>query len=70
MRDLGLEIVASEKKQKKRTNDFINKTGTLIFASHSRELLERFCNRCLVFDKGNIVFDGPIAKAFNYYDEL
>ena len=54
-------------KAQKRANEFIDKAGTLIFASHSDELLKRFCKRGLVFDKGSIVFDGLLDKALNFY---
>ena len=54
-------------KAQKRTNKFIDKAGTLIFASHSDELLKRFCVRGLVFEKGNIVYDGKLNDALNFY---
>lgn len=43
-------------KGEKKMNDFIDRAGTLVFASHSEELLKRFCKRGLVFDKGTIIF--------------
>ena len=56
-------------KAEKRTNEFIEKAGTLIFASHSDDLLKRFCNRGLVFDKGSIIFDGKLDDALELYYE-
>ena len=50
-----------------RMNEFIDKAGTLIFASHSEELLSRFCNRGLVFEKGSIIFDGSLNEALKLY---
>ena len=52
-----------------RTNQFIDKAGTLIFACHSDALLRRFCNRGLVFEKGSIIFDGPLDDALEFYNE-
>tara|TARA_Y100000589_G_scaffold327061_1_gene368170 strand:- start:1801 stop:2538 length:738 start_codon:yes stop_codon:yes gene_type:complete len=52
-----------------KMNSFLKDTGTLIFASHSEDLLKRFCNRGLVFDRGSIVFDGLLDDALNYYHE-
>ena len=56
-------------KAEKKMNDFIDKAGTLVFASHSEELLRRFCDRGLVFEKGNIVFDGTLIDALDFYHE-
>ena len=52
-----------------RTNQFIDKAGTLIFACHSDALLRRFCNGGLVFEKGSIIFDGPLDDALEFYNE-
>ena len=56
-------------KAEARANEFIHQAGTLIFASHSDDLLRRFCNRGLVFDKGSIIFDGQLENALNFYHE-
>ena len=52
-----------------KMNSFLNDAGTLIFASHSEELLKRFCTRGLVFERGTIVFDGLLDDALNYYHD-
>ena len=56
-------------KAETKMNNFLDETGTLIFASHSEALLKRFCTRGLVFEKGTIVFDGLLDDALNYYHE-
>ena len=58
-----------QKKAFNRLTEFISNSGTLFLASHSNELLLRFCKRGLVFEKGTIAFDGPIEKALNFYEE-
>ena len=45
-------------KAESKMSGFLSDAGTLIFASHSEELLKRFCSRGLVFERGTIVFDG------------
>ena len=50
-----------------RMKKFVDASGTLLFASHSEELLKKFCHRGLVFSQGSIVFDGLIDEALNYY---
>ncbi len=53
----------------KRLDSFINHSGTLLLASHSESLLTRFCKRGIVITKGNIVFDGDIMQAIEFYHE-
>lgn len=51
----------------RRLADFVEAAGTLILASHSQNLLRRFCDRGLVFQTGKIVFDGPLEAALSFY---
>lgn len=51
----------------KRLDAFIASAGTLFLASHSSELLRRFCRRGLVFHRGRIVCDQPLEEALAYY---
>tara|TARA_Y100001954_G_scaffold91506_1_gene100184 strand:- start:4564 stop:5376 length:813 start_codon:yes stop_codon:yes gene_type:complete len=55
-----------EKAQERMTR-FLSSAGTLLLASHSDELLRRFCRRGLVFDSGRLVFSGPLETALEYY---
>jgi ABC-type polysaccharide/polyol phosphate transport system ATPase subunit len=52
-----------------RLEQFIDTAGTLILASHSEDLLQRFCRRGLVFSQGQIVFDGPLTESLSFYHE-
>ena len=54
-------------KAQERMARFLSSAGTLLLASHSDELLRRFCRRGLVFDSGRLVFSGPLEKALDYY---
>mgnify|MGYP001237215432 CR=1 FL=1 len=65
--DIGTGDATFYEKAEKRLTDFINKTGTLIIASHSSELLKKFCKRGIVFSKGTIVYDGDIDDALDFY---
>ncbi len=51
----------------KRLEDFLSTTGTLFLASHSDQLLRRFCDRGLVFEEGKLIFDGPLNSALANY---
>ncbi len=50
-----------------RMQEFMESATTLFLASHSEELLKQFCNRGIVFSHGQIVYDGPLDAALNYY---
>mgnify|MGYP003348912221 CR=1 FL=1 len=52
-----------------RLDNFLNKSGSLFIASHSTELLRKFCSRGIVFSSGKIVFDGGIEEALNFYEK-
>ena len=55
-------------KAEKRLANFINRAGTLIIASHSPLLLQKFCKRGLVFSQGSIVYDGKLKDALDFYE--
>ena len=66
--DIGTGDATFYDKAEKRLTNFINKAGTLIIASHSSELLKKFCNRGLVFSEGSIIYDGKLEDALDFYD--
>ena len=53
-----------------RLECFLDTAGTLLLASHTERLLERFCTRGLVFSEGRIVFDGPLENALEFYEQI
>ena len=55
-------------KAEARLSEFMKATGTLLLASHSTELLRKFCSRGLVFDKGRLVYDGDLENALRAYN--
>ncbi len=56
-------------KAQDRLNSFLNKSGSLFIASHSSELLRKFCIRGIVFSSGKLIFDGKIEEALTFYEE-
>ena len=40
---------------------------TILFVSHNLPAIERLCSRCIVFEKGMIVFDGKPNEAIDFY---
>ena len=65
---LGAGDTSFYEKAQERMTRFLSSAGTLLLASHSNELLRRFCSSGLVFDSGRLVFSGPLDDALEYYD--
>ena len=65
--DEGLGTADKDFKEKaqKKIDDMLSKSGTLVFASHSAELLKRYCNRAIIFEKGKIIFDGTLKEGIS-----
>ncbi|WP_312318283.1 ABC transporter ATP-binding protein [Atlantibacter hermannii] len=57
-------------KAKKRITALIEQAEILVLASHDFGTLKEICNRGLLFHKGSLVFDGPIAGAIEKYKEV
>ena len=54
-------------KAEKRLRDVTEQSKILVIASHSRELIERTCNRVLWLDHGQIRADGPVSEVVPLY---
>ena len=63
----GAGDIAFYEKAQERMSKFLCSTGTLLLASHSEDLLRRFCRRGLVFDGGRLVFSGPLEDSLDFY---
>ncbi len=53
-------------KAQTRIGNMIANSGCLVLASHSNFVLSKFCQRGIVLDQGNILFDGPIDSAIEF----
>lgn len=56
-------------KARQRMEHFLSRSGTLLLATHSEEMLQNFCNKILVFEKGRLVFNGSVPDGLAYYRE-
>jgi len=52
-----------------RIESFASQTKVLIMATHSREVLEKFCNRGLFFESGQVKADGTVSDVWDAYAE-
>ena len=59
-----------QRKAKIQLDNFIDLSGTLVLASHSVDLLQRYCSRGLILHKGKIQFDGSLFRAIQLYQNL
>ncbi len=65
--------VGDEDFQKKSMNkifEFKEKGKTIVIASHNLSLIESFCDKVIVLDEGQKVFDGDSMKASSHYLDL
>ncbi len=51
-----------------KMSDVSNQEGrTVLYVSHNMSTIKRLCNRCIVLDRGKVVFDGDVNDAVNIY---
>lgn len=53
-----------------KIDDFKKSNKTIIFVSHSVELVKTFCSRVIVLDSGNLIYDGTPFDAVLKYNQL
>lgn len=46
-----------------------NENKTVLFVSHNMHTIRQFCSRCIVLDKGKIIFDGDTETAIDVYTQ-
>ena len=57
-------------KAQKRMEHFVGASSILVLASHSVELLERWCNRAILLDHGRIVALGDVKTTADAYRKM
>ncbi|AUH67350.1 MULTISPECIES: galactan export ABC transporter ATP-binding subunit Wzt/RfbE [Gordonia] len=68
--DEGIGAVDAEfmKKARVRLQALVERSGILVFASHSNEFLAQLCDRALWIDHGQIRMDGGIEEVVGAYE--
>jgi ABC-type polysaccharide/polyol phosphate transport system ATPase subunit len=61
---------AFQRKCLRAINERIAKGCTLVLVSHAPLAIQRTCERLIVLDAGQIIFDGPTAEGLRFYHEL
>ena len=72
---LAVGDMAFQKKCLDKMRDAAQKEGrTVLYVSHNMNTIRQLCDRCVVLDKGKVVFDGDTEEAIGVYrnqnDEL
>ncbi|MEC4594062.1 MULTISPECIES: ABC transporter ATP-binding protein [Nitrospirillum] len=56
-------------KAQKRMEDFVQRSSLMVLASHSLDLLERWCNKGLYLRNGNVIAYGPLKEVADVYQQ-
>lgn len=65
---LAVGDMAFQKKCLDKMREAAKKEGrTVLYVSHNMNTIRQLCDRCIVLDKGKVVFDGDVEKAIEVY---
>ncbi len=56
-----------QRKARGHLDRFIDSAGTIVLASHSEDLLRRYCTRGVILERGRIRYDGSLYRALQLY---
>jgi ABC-2 type transport system ATP-binding protein len=57
-------------KANKRMHELVDKAGILVFASHSEEHLQRFCNKAVLLERGRVRNEGRLEEILSEYQTI
>ena len=65
---LAVGDMAFQKKCLDKMRDAAKKEGrTVLYVSHNMNTIRQLCDRCVVLDKGKVVFEGDVEKSIEVY---
>lgn len=65
---LAVGDMAFQKKCLDKMRDAAKKEGrTVLYVSHNMNTIRQLCDRCIVLDKGKVIFDGDVERAISIY---
>lgn len=65
---LAVGDMAFQKKCLDKMRDAAKQEGrTVLYVSHNMNTIRQLCDRCVVLDKGKVVFEGDVEKSINCY---
>ena len=57
-------------KANKRIEDLMHNSNILVLTSHDNAVIKKFCNKAIVLDQGNLVFQGNVDDACAFYENI
>ncbi len=57
-------------KAQTRLQKFVEQSSVMVVATHSADIMKKWCNRAMVFEHGSMLFDGPVDAALGEYAKL
>lgn len=67
---IGAGDEAFRNKAKDKIYELIDKSGLLVLASHDESLIRKMCNKVLLLNRGQLVFEGSPDLAFIEYHKI
>lgn len=65
---LAVGDMAFQKKCLNKMKDAANKDGrTVLYVSHNMNTIRQLCDRCIVLDKGKVIYEGDVETAIQIY---
>jgi ABC-type polysaccharide/polyol phosphate transport system ATPase subunit len=56
-------------KAEERLKSFVERSSVVVVASHSRAILDQWCNRLFLLEHGRLIADGPVQDVLKEYDQ-
>ena len=65
--NIGAGDAEFQERVSKNLSALIHKVDILVVASHSNAIIEKYCNKAVVMNKGKIAFFGSVNEAIHYH---
>jgi ABC-2 type transport system ATP-binding protein len=67
---LAVGDLAFRRKCMKRIQGFLREGGSLVLMAHDPVLVQNICTRCLVMERGRVIFDGPSVEGVDLHFQI
>jgi ABC-2 type transport system ATP-binding protein/lipopolysaccharide transport system ATP-binding protein len=64
---IGTGDAAFMDKAEKRLNEFMNRSKIIVLASHSDQVIKKFCNKAILLEHGKVIYDGTPDEVIEKY---
>ena len=52
-----------------KLQEFFRAARIMVLATHSRDMINEWCNQAIVMNRAEITFHGPVKEALEFYDQ-